>query len=44
MRNSIVGKILIALIFLSLIGGISAELALARNGDRGYGPAATRLV
>ena len=39
MRNSIVGKILIALIFLSLIGGISAELALARNGDRGYGPA-----
>jgi hypothetical protein len=39
MRNSIVGKILMALIFASLIGGMSAGPALARNGDRGYGPA-----
>ena len=39
MRNSIVGKILMALIFVSVIGGISAGPALARNGDRGHGPA-----
>ena len=37
MRNSIVGKILMALIFASMIGGISAGPALARNGDRGQG-------
>ena len=39
MRNSIVGKILMALIFASLIGGISAGPALARDGYRDRGPA-----
>ena len=39
MRNSIVGKILMALIFASLIGGISAGPALARDGYRDHGPA-----
>ena len=39
MRNSIVGKILMVLIFASVIGGMSAGPALARNGDRGHGPA-----
>ncbi len=34
MRISIVGKIMMALIFVSLIGGISAGPALGRNGDR----------
>ncbi len=33
MRTSIVGKIMMALIFVSLIGGISAGPALGRNGD-----------
>ena len=39
MRNSIVGKILMALIFASLIGGISAGPAFARDGYRDRGPA-----
>ncbi len=34
MKISIVGKIMMALIFFSLIGGISAGPALGRNGDR----------
>jgi hypothetical protein len=38
MRNSIVGKILMALLFASLISALSAGPALARNGDRGHGP------
>ena len=39
MRNSIVGKILMALLFASLISALSAGPALARNGDRDHGPA-----
>ena len=38
MRTSIVGKILMALIFASVIGGISAGPALAKNDNRGRGP------
>jgi len=38
MRISIVGKIMMALIFASLIGGISAGPALGRNGERGPVP------
>ena len=37
MRTSIVGKILMALIFASVIGGLSAGPALSDN-DRGRGP------
>jgi hypothetical protein len=38
MRISIVGKILMALIFASVIGGISAGPALAKNDNKGHGP------
>ena len=38
MRTSIVGKILMALIFASVIGGISAGPALGKNDNRGQGP------
>ena len=38
MRTSIVGKILMALIFASVIGGISAGPALGKNDNRGRGP------
>lgn len=38
MRTSIVGKILMALIFASVIGGLSAGPALGKNNNRGYGP------
>jgi len=38
MKTSIVGKIMMALILASLIGGISAGPALGRNGDRGPAP------
>jgi hypothetical protein len=37
MRKSIVGKILMALIFASVIG-VSAGPALAKNDNRGRGP------
>jgi hypothetical protein len=35
MRTSVVGKILMALIFASMIGGISAGPALGKNDNRG---------
>ena len=38
MRTSIVGKIVIALIFASVIGGISVGPALGKNDNRGQGP------
>jgi hypothetical protein len=38
MKTSIVGKILMALIFASVIGGLSAGPALAKNDHRGRGP------
>lgn len=38
MRTSIVGKILMALIFASVIGGISAGPALGKNDNRSQGP------
>ena len=38
MRTSIVGKILMVLLFASVIGGLIAGPALGRNGDRGQGP------
>jgi hypothetical protein len=38
MRTSIVGKILMALIFASVIGGLSAGPALAKNDHGGKGP------
>ena len=38
MRTSIVGKILMVLIFASVIGGISAGPALGKNDNRGQGP------
>jgi len=38
MRISIVGKIMMALIFASVIGGISAGPALGKNDNRGQGP------
>jgi hypothetical protein len=38
MRISIVGKIMTALIFFSLIGGISAGSAFGKNDNRGQGP------
>ena len=38
MRTSVVGKILIAIIFASVIGGISAGPALGKDDNRGHGP------
>ena len=38
MKTSIVGKILMAIIFASVIGGISAGPALGKNDNRGRGP------
>ena len=38
MKTKIVGKILMALIFASVIGGLSAGPALADNDHRGKGP------
>ena len=38
MRTSIVGKLLMALIFASVIGGISAGSALGKNDNKGQGP------
>lgn len=38
MKSSIVGKILMALIFASVIGGISVGPALGKDDNRGRGP------
>jgi hypothetical protein len=38
MKTSIVGRILMTIIFASVIGGISAGPALGKNDNRGYGP------
>ena len=38
MRTSIVGRILLAFIFASVIGVISAGPALGKNDNRGQGP------
>lgn len=38
MKSSIVGRILMALIFASVIGGLSAGPALGRDDNRGRGP------
>jgi hypothetical protein len=38
MRTSLVGKIMMALIFASVIGGLSAGPALGANGHKGQGP------
>jgi len=35
--RSIVGKIVMALVFASMIGGISIAPAFARDNDRGHG-------
>jgi hypothetical protein len=38
MRTSLVGKILTALLFASVIGGLSAGPVLGDNGHKGQGP------
>ena len=38
MKTSVVGRILMAIIFASVIGGISAGPALGKNDNRGHGP------
>jgi hypothetical protein len=38
MKTSVVGRILMAIIFASVIGGISAGPALGKDDNRGHGP------
>ena len=38
MKTSIVGKILMALIFASMISGLSAGPAFGKNDNKGHGP------